>query len=72
MILRPESREGNRVLDVDRVILGARNQWPVLVTEREPVDLNGTPGHDLAHEDPFLTVTLHAVTSQGTVAFNLE
>ena len=72
MILRSESRERNRVLDVDRVVLGARNQRPVLVSEWECVDLDGTPGHDLAHEDPLLPVALYAVAGQGSVAFYLE
>jgi hypothetical protein len=71
VILRSESGEGDRVLDVDGVMLGARNERSVRISERKLVDLDWTPGHDLAHEDVVLTVAGHAVPRQGSVAFAL-
>ena len=52
-------------------MLGARNERSVRISERKLVDLDWTPGHDLAHEDVVLTVAGHAAPRQGSVAFAL-
>ena len=69
VVLGPKPREGDGVLDVDGVVFGSRNEWSVRVLERQLVNLNRTPRHDLADVDPSLSIALHTFAGQGTVTF---
>ena len=71
MVLGPESREGDRVFDVDGVVFGSRNERSVRVFERQLVQFDRTPGHDLADEDPRLPIALDAFPGQRAVTFRL-